>query len=222
MGSGDSANNLPTKIKNYIQKRVGKRAVAGSKKTGGFDCYYLIHQTLKSLNAKTAADFGVVTPSADYMWGKAVGLKSIKPGYILQFRDHKVKVRTEKLGELTWSMTSEVTQSRPHHSAIVVDVRKDGSVVVVEQNVRPNRRRITRNIIARLADGEETTYLSNSVKVVITVTGNVKAYQPVSKPKRGAFLDNEKHPFSGDRRMLARFIPADGGPKRPIGTAGIS
>lgn len=222
MGSGESAESLPTKIKNYIQKRVGKRAVAGSRRRGGFDCYFLIHQTLKSLNAKTAADFGVITPSADYKWGKAVGLNSIKPGYILQFRDHRVNVLTEKLGEITWSMTSEVTQNRPHHSAIVVDVRKDGSVVVVEQNVRPNRRRITQNVIARLADGEETRYLSNSVKVIITVTGIVKAYQPISKPKRGAFLDNEKHPFSGDRRMLARLIPADGGPKRPVRTAGIS
>lgn len=72
------------------------------------------------------------------MRGDGILLSSIQPGDILQFRDHVVDVGTWKEANGKWYEASGRTLTRPHHTAIVIEVRKDGSVLVVEQNVHPN------------------------------------------------------------------------------------
>ena len=96
-------------------------------------------------------DFGKVTLHSDYVWGHAVDLDRIRPGDVLQFRNHVVKVHTET--DAGWE---ERTYTQPHHTAVVVAVEGDGSVIVVEQKVKPDPKKVTRNVIARLAQGTET------------------------------------------------------------------
>jgi hypothetical protein len=233
MGAPAVEDNVAARLKGTVEKMVGHKAVDGGKDKGGIDCFALVDQLLKSVGAKTASDFGEVTSTADYVWGKEVDLNAIQPGDILQFRKHTVMITTQKLGALTWKVTSaEGPANRPHHTAVVVALLKDGAVEVVEQNVRPNPRTIRRSIIARLAEGEETRYLRNVEKVIIEVTGTVKAYRPVAKPQATTPRDQAQpigkpkgaslSPHDGSqklrgRQMLARYQPTEGGPKRPSG-----
>jgi hypothetical protein len=232
------AENLADSIKSSAESRVGGKAVDGGKDKGGIDCFALVDELLKSAGGKRPKDFGEVTPTSDYVWGEPVELDKIKPGDILQFRDHFVTIRTLKLGELKWEETSiEGPARRPHHTAVVVEVKKDGSVVVVEQNVRPDPKKVKRSVIAGLAAGEETRYKSRAEKEIITVTGTVKAYRPVpktdakpEKPEKGKsekgtmlFLLPTHQELDGvGQRTLAQHSPREGGAKRlpgPVGKA---
>jgi hypothetical protein len=219
---GSSAKDLADRIKSAAEKMVGGKAVAGGRDKGGIDCFALVDHVLKSEGGKSASDFGEVTPNADYVWGEAVDLDAVQPGDVLQFRDHAVKIRTQTLGETKWEDTSEEGPARrPHHTAVVVEVREDGSVVVVEQNVKPTPNKVTRNVIARLAEGEETRRPSNMVRKIITVTGTVKAYRPVFKPKGATLFHPDKESTLAGKRMLAaHYSPNEGGPKRPQGPLG--
>ena len=191
--------------------KVGKKAV------GDGECFALVDEALKAVGAKSAEDFGTVTFTADYVWGIEVPLSDVKPGDILQFRDHVVTVRTE-VKEQRWE---ERRYKRGHHTSVVVAVNGDGSVVVVEQKVKPNPKQVTKNTIARLAAGEETRAPDTSTTITITVEGTVRAYRPVPKEK-GAFLFRLDDLAGEQRRMFASFVPGDGGPRRPAGPVGLS
>src|SRR5262245_8289137 len=127
--ANDNANVLKA-----AEGKVGKDALM---KTGyGSDCFVLVDQILRDLGLATAADGDVkVTPTADYDWGDGIMLDSIQPGDILQFKKHVVDVANMKYANGKWYEASGYTLTRPHHTAIVMEVRKDGSVLVVEQNV---------------------------------------------------------------------------------------
>jgi hypothetical protein len=182
----------------------------------------LVNHILKSVGAQTASDFGDVTPSADYVWGKDIDLKDIKPGDILQFRDHLVKTRTQKLGKYKWEDTGEEsTATRPHHTGVVVEVPEDGSVVVVEQNVKPDPKKVLRHVIVRLAPDEYIERISSTDRKIIKVTGTVRAYRPVPKAPKGAMLfPQDEKPITGGWRTAASYVQREGGSKRrprPLG-----
>ena len=228
------AEKLAGSIKTSAEKKVGGKAVDGGKDKGGIDCFALVDELLKSTGGKRPKDFGDVTPTSDYVWGDPVELDKIKPGDILQFRDHFVTIRTLKLGEVKWEEASiEGPAKRPHHTAVVVEVQKDGSVTVVEQNVRPDPRKVRRSVIAGLAAGEETRFKSSVEKQVITVTGIVRAYRPVpksdvkqekqekGKSEKGTMLflfPPHQEIDGGSQRTLAQHSPREGGAKRQPGS----
>ena len=230
------AENLADSIKSSAEKKVGGKAVDGGKDKGGIDCFALVNELLKSAGGKRPKDFGDVTPNADYVWGDPVELDKIKPGDILQFRDHFVTIRTLKLGEVKWEEASiEGPARRPHHTAVVVEVQKDGGVVVVEQNVKPDPKKVRRSVIAGLAAGEETRFKSSVEKQIITVTGTVRAYRPVpksdlkhekeekGKSEKGTmlFLFPVRPELDGvGQRALAQHSPREGGAKRQPGSLG--
>jgi hypothetical protein len=210
-------DDLNVKLKDAADKLVGKNAVTSRY---GLDCFALVDKLLRGLGAATAADGDVaVTATADYDWGDGIMLDSIKPGDILQFRNHVVDVGTWKYANGDWYEASGREYTRPHHTAIVMEVRKDGSVVVVEQNVRPSPNKVTRNVILRLEAGEETRKVSSEERLKLKVSGSVRAYRPIPKPEKGASL---LHPSSGSR-ALAHALPLQGGAKRvpgPLGAGG--
>lgn len=229
------AENLAESIKTSAEKKVGSKAVDGGKDKGGIDCFALVDELLKKAGGKRPADFGEVTPTADYVWGEEVELDKLKPGDILQFRDHLVTIRHQKLGEFKWEDTStEGPARRPHHTAVVVEVKEDGSVTVVEQNVKPDPKKVRRSVIAGLAAGEETIHRSNVVRDIITVTGTVKAYRPVpktgknqpeqpeqGKPEKGTILfPLQQKSAVGGQSAMAQCIPREGGAKRQPGPLG--
>ena len=212
------ADDLNTKLLAAAKERVGKKALM---KTGyGYDCFVLVDQLLRDLGAATAADGDVkVTPTADYDWGDGIMLDSIQPGDILQFRKHFIKIVTVTKRP-TETVTDTKTLNRPHHTAIVLEVHKDGSVTVVEQNVHPNPGMVNRNVIPRLDAGEVTKKTSkgdDEIKTTMTVTGEVKAYRPTTKPAKGASLGPSSHSGS---RMMAYVVPSLG-PKRVPGPMGM-
>lgn len=179
---GSPSEKLADRVVSEARKKVGGPAVVGGKDKGGIDCFALIDSVLKSLDAKSASDFGEVKGDSDYVWGEEVQLSDIQPGDILQFRHHEVTTTTLTLGRTKWETTLvEGPARRPHHSAIVVEARTDGSVLVVEQNVKPNAHKVTLNIIKRLDTGTESRMITNTQKVSIMVTGAVRAYRPASR-----------------------------------------
>jgi len=205
--------DLNAKLKTAAQKLVDGKAKALTSKYG-LDCFALVDTLLRKLGAQTAADGDVpVTATADYDWGDGILLDSIQPGDILQFRKHVVYVHEFTNVNDKWHETKTLTLTRPHHTAIVMEVHKDGSVRVVEQNVHPNPGHVTSNVIPRLEPGEETKKVSSVSKITIKVTGEVHAYRPAPKPQKGAGL-------LPPRRQEAFFVPSQGGPKRAPGPLG--
>ena len=211
--------DLNTRLKASAAKMVGRKALTSK---FGLDCFALVDRLLRKLGAQTAADGDVrVTATADYDWGDGILLDSIKPGDIIQFRKHVVDISTWKYANGKWYEASGRTLSRQHHTAIVMKVRKDGSVVVVEQNVYPTPRRVTRNVIPMLNAGEETRVVNSQEKIKLKVTGTVRAYRPAPKPEKGAtLLDPAIWPLVARSRVHASFIPLQGGAKRRPGPLG--
>jgi hypothetical protein len=114
---------------------------------GTGECFDLANQALKNAGAKSASDFGTVTPDADYVWGSTVQLAAIRPGDVLQYRNY-VQTRTVEVkttinlpdgGTLDLSEETSVELKRPHHTSIVASPAAKDLVKVVEQNVDRGR-----------------------------------------------------------------------------------
>jgi hypothetical protein len=216
-----SDEDLNARLKAEAAKLVGKKALTSK---FGLDCFALVDKLLRNLGAQTAADGDVpVTATADYDWGDGIMLDSIQPGDILQFRKHVVHTQTLTNSNGKWYETEVRTLTRPHHTAIVMEVHKDGSVTVVEQNVHPSPGKVTRNVIPKLEAGESTRRVGD-VKIKMTVTGAVRAYRPAPKADKGASLQHPGRPSArGGLRMIAHgSVPAGGGIKRLPGPTGIA
>jgi len=214
-----SDEDLNAKLMAAARELVNKDALTSK---FGLDCFALVDKLLRKVGAASAADGDVpVTATADYDWGDGILLESIQPGDILQFNKHVVDISTWKYANGKWYEASGRTLTRPHHTAIVMEVRKDGSVVVVEQNVAPNPGKVTRNVIPRLEAGEETREVSSEEKIKLKVKGEVSAYRPIPKPAKGANLMTPGKAASfGGARMLASVVPSQGGAKRVPGPTG--
>jgi hypothetical protein len=126
-GAGKSGEGVADQIVSYARRQRGERV-------GDGECYTLVNRALRRAGAKTAADYGPVNPDADYVWGRAINLSELQPGDVIQFRDYRYdrEVVTED-DERT--STTEDSQERPHHTAIVERVDGGGDVTVLEQNV---------------------------------------------------------------------------------------
>jgi len=216
-----SDEDLNARLKTEAARLVGKKALTSK---FGLDCFALVDKLLRSIGAQSAADGDVpITATADYDWGDGILLDSIQPGDILQFRKHVVHTQTLTHANGKWHETEVRTLTRPHHTAIVMEVHKDGSVTVVEQNVHPNPGKVTRNVIPKLEAGESTRRVGDDVKIKMTVTGAVRAYRPAPKAEKGASLRHPGRPTAGGLRMLAHgTAPTTGGVKRVPGPLGIA
>jgi hypothetical protein len=214
-----SDDDLNAKLKAAAERLVGGEALTSRY---GLDCFALVDKLLRGLGAATAADGDVaVTATADYDWGDGILLDSIQPGDILQFSKHVIDIGTWKYANGKWYEADGRTLTRPHHTAIVMEVRKDGSVVVVEQNVQPSPGKVTRNVIPRLDAGEETRKVSSEEKIKLKVTGAVRAYRPIPKPSKGASLLHPGKSAPAGGSMLASVAPSQGGVKRAPGPLGM-
>ena len=120
-GSGSAA--LGDQIVSFARGKI-------TQKVGSGECFDLVDQALRNAGAKSAADFGRVTPNADYVWGNPVSLSDVRAGDIIQFRNYRYDRTIE-----TDTATDTDFQERPHHTAIVETVGGDGALNVLEQNV---------------------------------------------------------------------------------------
>ena len=151
----DNANDLNARLVAAAAKKVNRRALSSRY---GIDCFALVDALLRSIGANSAHDYNDevrVTATADYKWGDGIFLDSVRPGDIVQFRKHKVEVWIYvQQPDGSWFELEYNEYNRPHHTGIVMGLLKGGGVEVVEQNVRPNPRKVLRNSIVRLAPGK--------------------------------------------------------------------
>jgi hypothetical protein len=157
--------SIAQQVTAYVRQRMGQRH-------GDGECFTLADDALKNAGAKSAADFGKVTPNADYVWGSSVGQSDVKPGDLIQFRNYRYDKKVEtKNSDGSGSFQTEF-QERPHHTAIVEEVHGDGSITVLEQNAPAG------DPVAR-----STLFFSNSstksgnTTTTIKVKGTVRFYR---------------------------------------------
>ena len=156
--------SIAEQVVGFARRRSGDRV-------GDGECFALADRALRGAGAKSAADFGSVTPDANYVWGRSVSLSDLRPGDIVQFRDYRYDrdVVTQR-GRST--STEEEFQERPHHTAIVDSVAPGGVVTVIEQNAPPGSA-VTRSRL--FFTGGTTT--SGDTTTTITVQGTLRFYR---------------------------------------------
>ena len=142
---------------------------------GDGECYTLANRALRAAGAKAAADYGVVTPDADYTWGASVTLADLQPGDVIQFRNYtyeSVVVTEDEDGRTT----EEHAEDRLHHTAIVDHVDGNGAVTVWEQN-SPDGSPVTRTQLFFTG----RTITSGTRTTTITVRGSFWFYRPEAR-----------------------------------------
>lgn len=160
--------SLADRILAFVRRRRGSRV-------GDGECFTLIHLALRAAEARSASDYGTVTPNADYVWGTSIALTELQPGDVIQFRDyayHRVVV-TEGQDRTT---TDERTEERPHHTAIVQSVDGNGAVTVLEQNSPEGS--VVRSTQLYFSSGTTT---SGNQTTTIAVRGTLWFYRPEAR-----------------------------------------
>jgi hypothetical protein len=138
---------------------------------GNGECYTLVDDGLRHIGARSAPDYGTITPDADYVWGEAVALSDLRPGDIVQFRSYEYAVT-----RMTPTSEETLNGDRPHHTAIVERVGPHGFVTVLEQNVPeggPVRRSELFFMAGTFTDGDTTT--------TVTKSGRLWFYRPQAR-----------------------------------------
>lgn len=127
---GDTTRTTATlaeQILAYARRNRGQRV-------GNGECFTFADTALRTSGAKSAADYGDVSPSADYVWGLGVTLASLEPGDVVQFRDYRYDREVEISHPDGSVETQEDFEERPHHTAVVESVGANGAVTILEQN----------------------------------------------------------------------------------------
>ena len=175
----------------------------GASKIGRGTCWDLGEQALKNAGAQTSNDLGPVGEDTDYIWGDPIAdLKDVRPGDILQIRDHLITtntvIRYVFADGSSIEETDEQTAKRGHHTAIVSSsLDGNGVINTYEQHVKPrgdviqSLRLYTRNVdpVTTVSSGRQKHPRTKKLEqakitktVTVTVTGKIWAYRP--KPKQ--------------------------------------
>lgn len=163
------------------QFAAGKRGQT----VGNGECFALADQALRSQGVKSASDFGTISPTADYVWGREVPLSQAQVGDIIQFRNFGFRevTRTEITradGSSSWSEQSR-SETRPHHTAIVASTGSNGQLTVYEQNVGGQRVAVQNQLLfSTVTIGPDSTVesgVTTTVTRTITVTGSARFYR---------------------------------------------
>ena len=160
-GSGKTGVVSGDQVVSFARDRLGQSV-------GDGQCFALVDQALRNAGAKSAADFGTVTPDADYVWGSRINLSDVQPGDIIQFRNYRYDRTID-----TATRTDTDFQERPHHTAIVESMGANGAITVLEQNV-PNGSPVQRSQL--FFSNVNTT--SGGRTTTVTVQGRFWFYRP--------------------------------------------
>jgi hypothetical protein len=167
-GTKAKGASIGESVVSYATRSLGQRV-------GDGECFALADRALRNAGAKSAADHGPVVPDGDYVWGTGVSLSTLRPGDIIQFRDYSCRVATE-VESASETRTEERVEERPHHTAIVERVGRDGAVTVLEQNIPPGSPVVRTELYfagSQSASGGRTT--------TITVRGTFWFYTPQAR-----------------------------------------
>ena len=159
---------MADRIVGFARQQRGRRV-------GDGQCFALADRALSAAGAKSASDFGRITPDADYVWGTAVTFSDLQAGDIIQFRDYVADVETvTETPDATNTRTEQYT--RPHHTAIVEQVGADGIVTVLEQNA-PDGTPATRTRLFFTSG----SFSSGDTTTTVRVRGTLWYYRPQAR-----------------------------------------
>ena len=98
-----SQPSMADQIVSYARRKRGERV-------GDGECYTLVNRALSAADAKSARDYGTVSPDADYVWGTSVTLTDLQPGDVIQFRDYTFK-RVDVTDDDSGTTTDELRET---------------------------------------------------------------------------------------------------------------
>ena len=174
--SSPSSASLGQQVVQFARDKIGR-------KVGDGECFALADKALRNAGAATAEDFCTIGSDTDYVWSsQEENISDAQAGDILQFRDFSVRRDIEKPdGSSSWQ-----TEGRPHHTAVIESVRKEGDIVfltILEQNVtigsvnNQPKKSVRRNEIptssGEIKAGRDT--------ITYTVSGTLWVYRPVAR-----------------------------------------
>lgn len=134
------SNEINQRVVTQAERRRGQQVGTG-------ECFDFADRVLRAAGARSAADYGPVTPTADYVWGaELTNPAAALPGDIIQMRDVVIEWR-EDYDDGSWK---EYTEEFPHHTAIVIQNMGDGRLRILHQNFQ-GVRRVTEHVL-RLSD----------------------------------------------------------------------
>ncbi|NQT38717.1 MAG: hypothetical protein HQ581_14565 [Planctomycetes bacterium] len=99
-------------------------------RVGRGECFDLADESLRAAGARSAADYGTVNATADYVWGALqTSTAAALPGDILQFRNVIIEwTRADPDGDYTF------LEEFPHHTAVVIAALGEGRLRILHQN----------------------------------------------------------------------------------------
>jgi len=170
------------------QKVVNWARAQSGKQVGKGECWDLADRALRQAGVQSSADLGPMDDDADYVWGDEISdLKDVQPGDILQFRDFAVtttvETETRYADGSSEASTTEETFTRPHHTAVVSEVKSGGLLKVLEQNVAPAGKKVQlHNLNTKDVAPASKETQKQKAKVIVTTTiavsGTIWAYRP--------------------------------------------
>jgi hypothetical protein len=198
MGDSDSSLSLGQTVVTWARGKLDQQVPPNG------ECYDLADAALAEANAKSARNYGKITPHANYVWGKLIAPKDALPGDILQLRDYRVVEYKKTLivtkrpgaGTTTEEQTSTSSSERPHHTAIVESSDGVGQFTILEQNYQPPgatepTKYVMRNVIAwksyalppekKLTIGRGGASIETTTTVSYKVKGTMWVYRPQVK-----------------------------------------
>ncbi len=163
-----NTTSIAERVVSFARRQRGDRV-------GDGQCFALANRALRAAGAKSAADYGDVTPDADYVWGTSVALAALQSGDIIQFRNYQadIEIVTETSSATT---TRSEEHTRPHHTAIVESVGENGLVTVLEQNA-PEGSAVTRSRLYMSSGTSE----SGNTTTTVRVRGTLWFYRPEAR-----------------------------------------
>jgi hypothetical protein len=168
-GGGHTTADVGVRILGYVRRQRGSRV-------GNGECFTLADRALSGAGARSASDYGSVSPNADFVWGTTVNLADLQPGDVIQFRDYRYD-REVSTSNADGSGSSDTDfQERPHHTAIVETVDGNGAVTVLEQNA-PEGSAVGRSHLF-FSGGSTTT---GHTTTTIRVQGTFWFYRPQTR-----------------------------------------
>jgi hypothetical protein len=171
-GGGGAAKAGVASMADQIVASARRRA---GERVGNGECFTLVDRALRGAGARSAADFGSITPDGDYTWGQTVSLSGVQPGDVIQFRSYRYDREVVTRSGPRTDTTTE-SQTRPHHTAIVERVGANGSLTVLEQNA-PRGSPVRRS---QLFFSDSTTQ-SGGTTTTIRVQGTFWFYRPQAR-----------------------------------------
>ena len=179
------------------------------------ECFDMLDQIYQEIDAQHPDE---LTPpgskpredtDGDYVWGEPISLSEVKPGDVLQFRDHKIEIVVDVSTHEKYEDGTEMddadpahgivtrTQKRGHHTAVVLQVLPDGKFEVAEQHIKDPTGKMTtvvrKNVIHTTSQTFPTTEkkkaknhpkhgqgtLTIKTTTTITVSGKIFPYRAV-------------------------------------------